>query len=154
MPAADELTQLLAIEQIKTLKARYFRLVDTKDWAALRTLFCEHATIHYTDADRGPMAVDEAMNLVRDALGDAVSVHHGHMPEIAIHSPDRASAIWAMQDQVFWPENSRNPFSIYRMHGAGHYHETYERHGARWLIATLKLTRLRRSIELLPQRTV
>jgi hypothetical protein len=39
------------------------------------------------------------------------------------------------------------------MHGVGHYHETYERHD-RWLISTLKLTRLRRSIELRPQRVL
>lgn len=149
----DELARLRAIEDIKVLKARYFRLVDTKDWLALRALFCDHATVHYTDADHGPMPIEEAMKFVRASLEDAVSLHHGHMPEIDVPDCDHATAVWAMEDQLFWPENSKNSFGLYRMHGAGHYHETYERHGGRWLIATLKLTRLRRTIELLPQAT-
>jgi hypothetical protein len=149
----DELARLVAIEEIKVLKARYFRFVDLKEWSALRSLFCEHATIHYTDGDQGPQTLDAAMIFVRTALSDSISLHHGHMPEIEITAPNRAHAIWSMEDRVFWPENSTNPFGILKMHGVGHYHETYERHD-RWLIATLKLTRLRRSIELRPQRVL
>ena len=29
-------------------------------------------------------------------LASAVTVHHGHMPEIALLGPDRATGIWAM----------------------------------------------------------
>ena len=150
----DELARLNAIEEIKVLKARYFRYVDLKDWVGLRGLFCEHATIHYTDGDQGPQPLDAAMQFVRTALDDdSISLHHGHMPEIEIIGPDRARAIWAMEDRVYWPENSTNPLGILKMHGVGHYHETYERH-ERWLIASLTLTRLRRSIELRPQRVL
>ena len=39
----DAAAQLLAMEEIKQLKARYFRFVDTKDWEALSTIFCEDA---------------------------------------------------------------------------------------------------------------
>jgi hypothetical protein len=149
----DELARLIAIEEIKVLKARYFRYVDLKNWAGLRGLFCEHATIHYTDGDQGPQPLDAAMQFVQSALHDSISLHHGHMPEIEIIGPDRARAIWAMEDRVYWPENSTNPLGILKMHGVGHYHETYERH-ERWLIASLTLTRLRRSIELRPQRVL
>src|SRR3546814_149801 len=148
----DDVAQLVATEQIKRLKACYFRFVDTKDWDGLRSLFCDHATLHYTDADIGPQPIDQAMAFVRDSLADAPTLHHGHMPEIEIVADDRAMAVWAMEDQVFWPEHSKNPYGLYRMHGAGHYHETYERHAGRWLIATLKLTRLPRTIALLPSR--
>ena len=45
-PSPEALVQMLwDIEQIKQLKARYFRLLDTKDWDAFAELFtddCEH----------------------------------------------------------------------------------------------------------------
>src|SRR3546814_9768132 len=74
----DDVAQLVATEQIKRLKACYFRFVDTKDWDGLRSLFCDHATLHYTDADIGPQPIDQAMAFVRDSLADATTLHHGH----------------------------------------------------------------------------
>jgi hypothetical protein len=32
---------------------------------------------------------------------------------------------------------------MHAMHGYGHYHETYEKFDGRWLIKTLRLSRLR-----------
>ena len=37
------MNRLLAIEEIKQLKARYFRFLDTKDWAGLTTVFTPDA---------------------------------------------------------------------------------------------------------------
>ena len=53
-------------------------------------------------------------------LADAVTVHHGHMPEITLTSSTTASGIWALHDEIVWPDGTR-------MRGDGHYHETYER---------------------------
>ena len=39
----DALFRLTAIEDIKALKARYCRYVDTKDWVAFRSLFTDDA---------------------------------------------------------------------------------------------------------------
>ena len=50
----DNATKLLAIEEIKQLKSRYFRSMDTKDWEALRSIFCADATF---DA-RAALSVD------------------------------------------------------------------------------------------------
>ena len=59
------------------------------------------------------------------------------MPEITITSETTATGIWAMEDKLIWRDGSR-------LHGYGHYHETY-RKGAdgAWRIATLDITRLR-----------
>ena len=149
----DELYRLAAVEEIKQLRARYFRFVDTKNWAALRTLFCERALLDFADSNLGPQPLHQAMEFIRSSLAEAVSVHHGHMPEIEIHSESRAQGVWAMDDELNWPENSRSPLGILRCRGAGHYYESYEKHDGRWLIASLRLTRLRRIIELLPQRS-
>ena len=43
-----ESEQLLAVEEIKQLKARYFRCMDTKDWAGFEAVFAPDATVDYT----------------------------------------------------------------------------------------------------------
>lgn len=150
----DPLQRLSALEDIRMLKARYFRFVDTKDYDSLRTLFAPGCTLHFPESNHGPLPLDEALELIVTSFADVTSVHHGHMPEINILSAATASAIWPMEDQLFWPESSLNPHGLYRLHGAGHYHETYVRTERGWLIHTLKLTRLWRTVELLPSRIV
>src|ERR1700736_3472543 len=135
--------RLIAIEEIKQVKARYFRCMDMKDWAGFAAVFAPDATVDYTPAavDSSDWKAAGAANvvaLVRRVVERAVSIHHGHMPEVEISSATTARAIFAMEDLIFWPEGSRYK----TMHGWGHYHETYEKIGGRWLIKTLKLTRL------------
>ena len=38
-----EIERLTALEEIKELKARYFRCLDTKDWAGLQAVFSDDA---------------------------------------------------------------------------------------------------------------
>jgi SnoaL-like domain len=44
------------IEAIKQLKARYFRTMDTKDWAAMRLLFTDDVVMDTTDSGGGVLA--------------------------------------------------------------------------------------------------
>ena len=81
------------MEAIKVLKARYFRAVDTKDWAALAELFCVDATLDAGVAVRD--GVDAIVTTMSSALADVVSVHHGHMPEITVGDDRSATGIWA-----------------------------------------------------------
>jgi hypothetical protein len=136
-----DIEKLLALEEIKALKARYFRFVDTKDWAGLRGLFADDARF---DAESGVGAVDGANVFVaaaRDGLAGCVSVHHGHCPEIAFTSETTATGIWAMEDRLRWEDGTSGP--LHTLHGYGHYHETYAKISDRWLITSWKLTRLR-----------
>lgn len=143
-----DLERLVAIEEIKRLKARYFRFVDTKDWAALQTLFSESAEFFVSqdqiralnlgggepivECVRGPSQI---VRFISNALHEAVSVHRGFMPEIDITSEHTARGVWAMEDHVRWPTKS--------LHGMGHYIETYERIDANWRISSFRITRLR-----------
>lgn len=147
-----ELRDLLAVEEIKTLKARYFRLIDTKEWAALYGLFTDDATLSFPEIDPAPYSRDGGVKMIRQALSGCTSIHHGHMPEIAILSADTAQAVWAMEDILYWSEASQDVFGRAFTHGWGHYHETYRRIGGQWLIASLKLTRLRVESVLAPLR--
>ncbi|HEX4245513.1 MAG TPA: nuclear transport factor 2 family protein [Acidimicrobiales bacterium] len=131
------------IEAIKQLKARYFRLMDTKDWDGLAGVFADDVHIDMAGEGGGiTESVAEYMPFIRQVLADVTTVHHGHMPEITLTSPTTATGIWALEDQLWWPEGS----PISSMHGFGHYHEAYEKVEGAWAIKTMTLTRLHRVI--------
>ena len=127
------------IEAIKQLKARYFRLMDTKQWELFGDVFTEDATLA---ASPGPDETfrgrADIVRRVSGALRDARTVHHGHMPEIELTGADTATGIWAMYDFVELPQLV--------LHGWGHYHEEYAKQGDAWRIRRSRLTRLRLDI--------
>lgn len=148
----DAYDQLLAIEQIKQLKARYFRCMDTKDWAGLRAVFCDdavfdaRASLNMDGSGEGPGAEsndwiyqggDVIAGFVRDAVSTRRTVHHGHCHEVEILSATEARGVIAMEDMV-WELGSGAPV----LHGCGHYHETYRGDDGTWRILTSRLTRL------------
>ncbi|MCY1534355.1 Bile acid 7-alpha dehydratase [compost metagenome] len=139
--------RLVAIEDIKQLKARYFRAVDSKNWQTLEAVFAPDA--HFDISDDVPGCVingaAEILRVVVPSLTSAVSVHHGHCPEIEIVSGTMANGIWAMEDTLRWAEGSNSP--IKSLHGYGHYFETYRRINGLWRIQSLRLKRLRVDIE-------
>ena len=125
------------IEAIKRLKARYCRLMDTKDWAGYRQLFTDDVTMDTTDSGGNVITgADEFLEFLIAAIGEVVTVHQCHTPEIDITSPTTATGIWAMEDMLRFPDG-------HDMHAYGHYHETYEKHDGEWRIKSCKLTRLR-----------
>ena len=146
----DGIERLQAIEDIKQLKARYFRCMDTKDWDGFAAVFTPDATMDVsgemrdgrtegTGITKGATAIAE---FVRGAVHDVTTTHHGHMPEIEITSHTTARGTWAMEDMLRWPEGS----PMREMHGYGHYHETYENVDGQWRIKTIRLSRLRADI--------
>jgi uncharacterized protein (TIGR02246 family) len=141
---------LTAIEEIKALKARYFRCMDTKDWAGFAGVFTPNAVMDMSsempaanDADPIIRGRDDIAAFVRGVVEDVTTVHHGHMPEIDVVSATDATGIWAMEDMLRWPEGA----PIRALHGCGHYHESYEKVDGRWLIAAIRLSRLRVDME-------
>ena len=147
----EPVERLMATEEIKQLKARYFRCMDTKDWAGFEQVFAADAVMDMSNemrdrTTRGGITRGAAQiaAMVRTVVGPVVTVHHGHMPEIEITSPTTARGVWAMEDKLRWPEGS----PVRTIHGYGHYHETYERTDDGWRIKTITLTRLRVDTEL------
>jgi hypothetical protein len=150
------LERLIAIEEIKRLKAKYWRGIDTEDWPLFGSLFTENLTVDFREAIkqetsdtefpqkfRGEVIRGRANFLdivkkgraARNSVG-SISMHHGHLPEIDILSPTSARGIWAMEDMVFWPGKKTT-------HGYGYYHETYEKVDGHWKISSIRLQRLR-----------
>lgn len=100
-------------EAIKQLKARYFRLMDTKQWDDFADVFCEDAVMDMSgELERagvdGELGIvhgrTQIAEFVRGAVDAAITAHHGHMPEITFSSPTQASGIWAMFDFVDFGE--------------------------------------------------
>jgi hypothetical protein len=140
----DKLDTILAIEQIKRLKARYFYHLDHQNWTGWkRDVFAPDATMDVpgltTETLRG---VDNIIAWVAGRASGQRSVHHGHMPDIEILSADRAKATWAMEDILFKSPEQAERLGYRYLHGFGHYHETYVRLPVGWRIESTRLTRL------------
>jgi hypothetical protein len=140
----DSIDRLLAIEEIKSLKARYFRCVDTKDWKAFEAVFTADASFDVSEDLPGCILIGRSRiaKFVSASLADCLTIHHGHCPEIEITSDTTARGIWAMEDLLRWSATSPSRPNQ-SLHGYGHYIETYAKDGDRWLISTLALRRLR-----------
>jgi SnoaL-like protein len=136
----DDTATLLEIESIKRLKARYCRYLDTKDWAAWRTIFDDDFVSDTSQAGGKVIeGADEFVAFTRKNLRSQATVHQVHAPEIELTSPTTARGVWALEDVVrFGPGVN--------LRGYGHYTETYEKVGDQWRIKSSKLTRLREDL--------
>ena len=140
--------RLIALEDLRLLKARYFRFLDSKQWPEWLELF-EPDFVGDFDHDSPGLVYrgrEAFVSAIREALGPALTLHHGHQPELEVLGPDTARGIWTMQDWLYWPEggNTVGVTGIRSLLGWGHYHETYRKTNGHWRIATLKLTRMHR----------
>ena len=129
---------------IYELKARYCRLMDTKQWDAWRELFAEDYELDVSEGTGLPVIKgrEAALDRVLSSIRDAITVHQVHTPEIQIDG-SAASGLWAMQDRVIFPNGTS-------LTGYGHYHDRFRRQDGQWRIAALKLTRLH--LEMVPAR--
>jgi len=148
------LDMLIAMEDIRTVKARYFRCVDTKDWDGLAAVFTSDVVLDRTyggsvqcpwtkewtpPVSPEPLLVrgrDAVMAMIRKAVEHLHTVHHGHMPEIAFDDDATARAIWSMSDEL------RDREGRLIVAGRGHYHDVCRRTEDGWRIAAFTLTRL------------
>ena len=74
MPDLAHLTDHLAISQ---LKARYCRLLDTKDWDGFAALFTEDYELDLTQAGGEVVRGRETVvAMIRSSIGAAATAHH------------------------------------------------------------------------------
>jgi hypothetical protein len=138
----SDIERLVAIEEIKQLKARYFRLIDTKDWEAFRDVFTDDCRHYYvqTDGEETFHSNDDYFPMMQATLDNGVTTHHGHTPEIRLTSPTEAEGIWAMFDYV----QTQAPQGPVGLQGYGHYFETYRKcDDGKWRMSSKRNVRLR-----------
>jgi hypothetical protein len=133
------------LEAIRTLKARYCRFLDAKRWEALRALFAPDARFEgFASAPDGADA-DAFVRGVAARLGDAITMHHCHTPDIAFVDDDTARGIWSMEDYLEWPAPAGLPGAPRSrgLWGCGFYEEQYRRLDGAWKMQRLRLVRVR-----------
>lgn len=164
----QDLERLLAIEEIKQLKATYFHCVDTKNWKGFLEVFApdaefDHRTafdavdpvsgesrvygrpelLKHIDTSGWKVKGREALFSMSADFAAVSTVHHGFNPRITVHSAEEASGIWAMTDLLRFAENA----PIREIRGYGFYHETYRKLDGRWLIQSNTLKRIRVDVQ-------
>jgi hypothetical protein len=138
MDEMSDLERLVAIEEIKRLKARRDHAVDTKDWDAYESLHAPDATSQTEGVDQPWTSLAQMRAEISSRLHGVRTVHQSHTPNITFESRDRAHGVWAMEDMLFWKQGSDDHW----YHGYGYYYETYERRDGRWVFVKRRLERL------------
>lgn len=136
---AYTLQQLSDLEDIRTLKHRYFRGIDTADMALLETLFTDDVFVEYRGGDY-KVALQGKTNmldfLINSFHSGAVAMHHGHMPEISLTGADRAEGIWYLEDIFISLETKSHTI------GSAIYRDVYRREAGAWKIARSEYDRV------------
>ena len=123
-----------AIEEIKQLKARYFRTMDTKDWDGMRDVFADDVVIDTTESGGNVISRRRRVHGVPAASRSGTSSPSttATCPRSSSRRRRRRPAIWSMEDMLRLAQRHASS------HGYGHYHETYEKFdGDSWRIKTL-----------------
>ena len=82
----DKTAELYEIEQIKKLKHRYFRSLDTNEWALMADCLTEDCEADYDSGKysySGRQAILDFFSKFMDGP-KFLSLHHGHHPEIEL----------------------------------------------------------------------
>lgn len=133
------LQQLSDLEDIKLLKARYFRCIDTGNEAELATLFTDDVKV---DLRGGSYRLQvhgrsEMVDFIGSSFNsDIIAMHHGHTPEIAFNGTDEATGTWYLQDRFIDPVRGTDTV------GSSLYYDTYRLTPEGWKIADSEYERV------------
>ena len=133
------LQQLSDMEDIRILKHRYFRGIDTADAALLAELFTDDVEVDYRGGTYRVALTgkqDMLAFLANSFHSDAVAMHHGHMPEIVLTGADSATGIWYLEDIFISLETRTHTI------GTAIYRDTYRRESGAWKIAKSEYDRV------------
>ncbi len=129
---------LEAIELIKQLKSRYFRLLDTANFEELRNAFSEKPGIHY----RSPSYEHKYDNwddieafLKESFSATKFGIHTGHHPEITVNG-NTATGIWYLHDKFVSLDDNIT------FEGSAIYQDKYIKENGEWKIAFSEYDRL------------
>lgn len=126
------------VDEIKQVKYRYLRALDTKHWDEFADTLTEDVTGDYGPSlgetlnftERGPL-----VDFMRNSLGpEIITEHRVSHPEITVDG-DQATAIWYLQDRVIAPSFN------FMLIGAAFYYDTYRRTSEGWKICATRYDR-------------
>ena len=126
------MADLNAIEEIKRVKYRYLRALDTKHWDDFADTLTEDISgdygsslgkeLHFTN--RGDL-----VEFMRTAMpAEVLTEHRVTHPEITLDDTDEAEGTWYLQDRVIVPAHN------FMLFGAAFYHDRYRKTPDGWKI--------------------
>ena len=131
--------RLVAIEDIKQLKARFMRCIDTKNLPCLRDeVFAPGAEIYFKGGDYEFRAVGwtEIEKFYQDAFSTKkFGMHNAHTPEISIEG-DTARGTWYLHDIFVNLEQG------WTLEGSALYDDSYAKIDGQWRIMYTTYERL------------
>ena len=133
------LQQLSDLEDIRTLKHRYFRGIDTADPSLLEILFTADVSVDYRGGNYrvSLQGRDDMLEFLANSFhSGAIAMHHGHMPEITLTGANSAEGLWYLEDIFINLEQKTHTI------GSAIYRDHYRREGDRWLIARTEYDRV------------
>jgi hypothetical protein len=108
----DKAQQLHEMEAVKQVHIRYFRSMDAKRWQDFGELFVADSVVRFVAAGevgklRGPALPDQVIRgrdeivaAYSKTLHDAVTKHHGYLPEVVLTSATTATSLWQVQEHI------------------------------------------------------
>jgi len=133
------LQQLSDLEDVRTLKHRYFRGIDTADASLLGTLFTADVSVDYRGGNYrvSLQGRNDMLEFLANSFhSGAIAMHHGHMPEITLTGANSAEGLWYLEDIFINLEQKTHTI------GSAIYRDHYRREGDRWLIARTEYDRV------------
>ncbi|MUL64151.1 bile acid 7-alpha dehydratase [Mycobacterium sp. CBMA 234] len=120
------------IDEIKQVKYRYLRALDTKDWDTFAGTLTEDVIGDYGSSLDGQRLQfsdrDSLVQYMRTSLpAQIITEHRVDHPEITVDG-DQATATWYLQDRVIGADFN------FMLIGAAFYHDTYRRTPDGWRI--------------------
>ncbi|AGH49804.1 MULTISPECIES: nuclear transport factor 2 family protein [Sphingomonadales] len=144
---AYTLQQLSDFEDIRTLKYRYFRGIDTADIGLLSDMFTDDISVEYRGGGyKVKLQGRENMLefLANSFNSDCAAMHQGHQPEITLTGEDTAEGIWYLED-IFVNLTDRT-----RTEGTAIYRDQYRRVDGTWKLARTEYDRVIEFVDKLP----
>lgn len=126
------MADLQAIEEIKRVKYRYLRALDTKHWNDFADTLTEDVACDYGSSMGKELRFTNRAELVqymRTSMPAGVITEHvvGH-PEITLDDTDEAEGIWYLRDRVLVPAQN------FMLFGAAFYRDRYRKTADGWKI--------------------
>ncbi len=118
------------LEAIKSLKYKYFRALDMKQWDEFAECFTEDACTSYSDGQYQFQGIYSIMKFIKRGLAryHFFGLHHGHHPEITFTSDVTAKGVWALYNYMIDTQEDKSLLIN------AYYQDEYVKSGGTWKI--------------------